>query len=509
MNRSKPAYDIALTFMQKIISQAAAGTLTQLPTVGECAQQAGVARGTMLAAVRELKSSGIIDARPRRGMVVGTITLSSNPSVSATAYLPRVDELIRRLEKDIIDGFFKKDQMIPSIKELSARYGTSFAILKKAIHTVQDKGLLMPYKRGFKIACQNPGISHNRVLVYALGDNQGNILHLTQRITDQLADFERIAKELDLHVEVVICYYDGAELKYDKQIGLRNKTHVIGAIIMKLGLNPEPLMVLVDLVAAQGNPVVVFDEVGELTGAVPFRKHSQVRILSSTDELTIGRTAGSYLLGCGYRTCAYFMDENHSHWTLPRFQGIEKAFSEVGLHGAARKFIIKHTVSRSDSIDQYPPIINKHVGNLIDDMKALLPTGFRINSRYHLMDEIHRRTWLEKLGSDSQGPFQEALDTPNITAWVGENDEMALECLRFLTAKKMDVPGKIGVLGFDNTIIGLTNRISSFSFNPTTTARVAFEFIVRPRSLLLDQYQKDGVFVIPGYVVQRATTRDV
>jgi DNA-binding LacI/PurR family transcriptional regulator len=102
--------------------------------------------------------------------------------------------------------------------------------------------------------------------------------------------------------------------------------------------------------------------------------------------------------------------------------------------------------------------------------------------------------------------FNKALKDDCVTAWVGSNDEVAVECLRYLRERKIAVPHHVSVVGFDDSTIALTHRLSSYSFNPEGAIHVLLEHITRPRSPLFKNYPPGASVPVEGYVNQRMTT---
>ena len=103
-----------------------------------------------------------------------------------------------------------------------------------------------------------------------------------------------------------------------------------------------------------------------------------------------------------------------------------------------------------------------------------------------------------------QALFERAADDPRPTAWVCNNDTVAVEALRFCRMRKVAVPQQVALLGFDDSLEAFVEGLSSYSFNPLGLMEAML------RSLL--NYSHRGKLArcnpisIEGYVNERQTT---
>ena len=93
----------------------------------------------------------------------------------------------------------------------------------------------------------------------------------------------------------------------------------------------------------------------------------------------------------------------------------------------------------------------------------------------------------------------------SITAWVGLNDEIAIEALIYLRSNDVRVPGDISLMGFDDSIEAGFQGLTSYCFNGASAMHLMAEYIVRPDSPLMRAGNGKPV-IIKGFVHERATT---
>ncbi len=100
--------------------------------------------------------------------------------------------------------------------------------------------------------------------------------------------------------------------------------------------------------------------------------------------------------------------------------------------------------------------------------------------------------------------FDQALQDPEITAWVGSSDVHALDALDYLRRKHIAVPGEISVIGFDDVIDASVKNLTSYNFNSQAVIQAMIRHIFnRPGHLKQTEPQ---IVEIEGFLVERRTT---
>jgi DNA-binding LacI/PurR family transcriptional regulator len=99
----------------------------------------------------------------------------------------------------------------------------------------------------------------------------------------------------------------------------------------------------------------------------------------------------------------------------------------------------------------------------------------------------------------------QALASRDTTAWVGANDDVALQCLDYLQLADCRVPEAISVLGFDNSPESTVRGLTTYNINAGAFVHAMVNHVLDPR---LDPWDplRDPPVEIEGYVTERATT---
>jgi len=109
-----------------------------------------------------------------------------------------------------------------------------------------------------------------------------------------------------------------------------------------------------------------------------------------------------------------------------------------------------------------------------------------------------------KFQRDHLGPLlEQAAQDTEATAWIAANDRIAFECLSFLEKRKIAVPRRISVVGFDDTIEAMFQGLTSFNFNETAAVKAAISFVVNPGTTYKQAGFRSGTHRIDGYLVER------
>ncbi|MBD3244206.1 MAG: hypothetical protein GF331_26680 [Chitinivibrionales bacterium] len=74
--------------------------------------------------------------------------------------------------------------------------------------------------------------------------------------------------------------------------------------------------------------------------------------------------------------------------------------------------------------------------------------------------------------------FERALATPGVTAWLLLNDLQATTALAYLREKRIPVPRRLSVMGFDNTAESVAWRLSTMDWNIEALVQRMLEHIL-------------------------------
>ena len=109
-----------------------------------------------------------------------------------------------------------------------------------------------------------------------------------------------------------------------------------------------------------------------------------------------------------------------------------------------------------------------------------------------------------RMRNDATPLFEMALKDQTTTAWVFDNDKLALAASHFLSERRIQVPEQISLIGFDNSRQATIANITSFDFGLSRMAQKAFDFFSSPDSLKSGGIHK---IKLKGRIVRRSSTK--
>jgi DNA-binding LacI/PurR family transcriptional regulator len=102
-----------------------------------------------------------------------------------------------------------------------------------------------------------------------------------------------------------------------------------------------------------------------------------------------------------------------------------------------------------------------------------------------------------------QPMFERALADTTITAWVCATDSIATQALAFLENRDIAVPGRISLVGFDNSPLSTMYGLTSYDFDQQNLFNHAISFAIGRRG----SAESPGTAVeCPGTLIERQTT---
>ena len=138
--RISKAYQSALATLTAMAGELGDAGRTRFPPLTDLAGRCGVAKETVRRALRTLQARGVVTIVPGGGVFVrdtaGTGDVLSGEAEPVLQEGRRWQQLRERFSDDIFAGVYGPGEPLPSYKELSRRYGTSHATLRKALHSL-------------------------------------------------------------------------------------------------------------------------------------------------------------------------------------------------------------------------------------------------------------------------------------------------------------------------------------------------------------------------------------
>jgi hypothetical protein len=261
---------------------------------------------------------------------------------------------------------------------------------------------------------------------------------------------------------------------------------------------------LISWLSSFHKPVSIYDDSGgwEYPRALSRNKDMKVFTTSTTEDA--GMHIARYLLGNGHYSIAYFSPFHKAAWSVRRLDGIKSTYRAAGYGGNVRCFTLdsfrRHNdfrsgVGRRVNIAAYDRFIKSWLDSLpqlyAGRLQPLLRTKAFIQTNY---GEAAIRT---------AQLFARALAKKEITAWICANDNVAIMARDYLLKKRIPVPEKISIIGFDDSDNAYSKRITSYNFNLGLAARYIVGYVLNRR--IISKSLRHKKTVIKGMIVERET----
>jgi DNA-binding LacI/PurR family transcriptional regulator len=182
---------------------------------------------------------------------------------------------------------------------------------------------------------------------------------------------------------------------------------------------------------------------------------------------------GRYLLHSGHRRIAYVMGQPSSRWTMNRLQGLRQAFAMTGDPHAVQ--VVPYGI---------PDLSIDHDANFRAVFSVTAARGVNKDHLHAFMSAIRRMEdplQVETNNAVTSVRVAEAcravVRESGVTAWVGENDVVAIACLDAIAASRSKV---VRVVGFDDSRAATERSLTSYNFGMDRLVRAMVGAIVDP-----------------------------
>ncbi|MBD3321468.1 MAG: GntR family transcriptional regulator [Chitinivibrionales bacterium] len=489
-----------------------------LASIPELAGQAGISSVTMWKALGFLRKQGIVDGMRGKPFTVAPRALRKVVDCSPKTTVPDGDNspsylwqrVRNRLAKDILSGVYSSADTLPSVKEMQLIYRTTFRPLKKALDALCREGMILPHKKTYAPVSLTSHRANAGIRVILLSDQEKKLWpgSLNEECI-RILETECVAANVELQVigytETGKFFFARSDEELKPISSLKDSDAILGYLYLII-LDDEWRDAILRRLVSFNKPVALLDVVGGWDLSTRSQNNYVKHFSAATSSLP-GRIAARYFLETGHRTVAYISPFHRARWSQNRWDGIRETFAAAGHEHAVTPFVWNkppevHSVYHDDALKNCP--IDKLV-NFFNTWKKSVPHfyvkrmdsyfNFQLGWRILTVAEFYRQ--LHKL-------FDSALGHENISAWIVANDDVALAALEYLQMNKIDVPGKISLLSFDDTRESLRQGITSYNFNMRAVVRTMLDYVLNTRTAKRKStYQPSE---IDGVIIERMTT---
>lgn len=443
----------------------------RLPSVRFLSKQHHTSTRTVQLAMTILQENGLVESRSKSGFW----RKGELPEIKGATAKRNVDSLYQQLSQELKEGLHPWDSPLPLLKELAVQWNCHAQTVAKVMERAVLQRLL-DRKGRFHFPARPPvKRKGNRPTILCLGAGapDGNF----RMDSDRESDFWReLGAQAALSgLSLVRCVWNGGRI--------RPIENTVGIIATNWHYE-DPYAICWEIAKLKLPACVWFDEqTRDFMKSKP-RIHYHDQGHSTENGVLLTR----HLMDLGHKHIAFISPWHANSWSIKRLQGIQEEAMRNGCH---IDVCCLHGDSEWDRLipaENDPMIQKKFPQHLIEK----LVEGSSDSVRSHLCSELG---W-NRIRKDMEPLFAQALAS-QATAWIGANDICALNALKWLKGKGIQVPRDISVVGFDDTIEALRSDLTSFRFSCASVARsMIHQILTGSKAPTLTQHK--GMVVVRG-----------
>lgn len=497
--RKSTKYNNSLQFLEQRLALASKDT-ERLPSLSRLAAECGVSFGTMRRAAAVLRDRGAITMRPGLGIRMGSDAPPDHPQPAPKRQAPQWQVVCNVLSTDLERRTFSEGPL-PTAKQLAGRYGCCHRTLRHALDHVAQSGLLVRANRRWVVQTRVAS-PHSTIVVAVRGTEEGGTVPIgtwAPRNRQQFEALEQYAADVGCRLQFAVFTYEG-----DRLLGpgrseflpsrISTRGDVIGFMVWAQGLDGMDLVGFVRDLERTGKPVAILGtRMLDCFGVL--QRDAQCRIFGLGVDARCGELVAGHLLRLGHRRVDYLGT------VLPssRATGLVHAFALAGAPDAVTVL----EMSQSDDA-MAREAVSEPYRTMLDSLGSTVAHNSlrqQLESESErLVDKTLERAMLDTLAPD----ILRALRSSRGTALVCENDRLALYALPLLRRLGVRVPEDRSVVGFDDEEEAFLSGLTSYNFNVRALIGAMVDYVLRPASVR--RPRDGGMFVLDGFVKQRATT---
>lgn len=209
-HRRTPALERATEYLGRSVEQARAENRPRLPTLDRMSRNAGVALATMWSAIKLLRERGVLDTGKQIGIRVCGVTPVSRVSVESETEASRTrrPSLAAKILLDITNGVFIPGAALPSVKQLQHRYGTGYRSVRKALESLEERGIVEAAGRTWRVVRLASTANSQTVVLVARGAERGALAYVSARTQDNYRALENACRRAGVRLGILLVEYD-------------------------------------------------------------------------------------------------------------------------------------------------------------------------------------------------------------------------------------------------------------------------------------------------------------
>jgi DNA-binding LacI/PurR family transcriptional regulator len=227
-----------------------------------------------------------------------------------------------------------------------------------------------------------------------------------------------------------------------------------------------------------------------------------------------GYDMANLLIAQGHKRVGFFTHGPEPFWSVKRRSTMEKAFASAGFPNAVvllRAGPDRHKDGISIDASENNPTVTPRMKEQARYLKAQID---------HIEQAFDSSPFKQRMLGEMQEMLvqlsgvwtrfiplcEQALAMQDITAWVAAEDQIAVySLLPFLVSRKISVPRKVSIVGFNNIPEAIGAGLTAFDFNVAGLVSAAIDLFLFPerRRHYIDPSTQE--VVVKGYIIERGS----
>lgn len=503
--------------LREMLAEARRDGRPRLPPVRVLARELGVCVTTLRKHIAVLHGEGLIDLQPRRGMFAtgcAEVLSGRSPQTMAAHGSLKWQRLKHRLSHDLASGALgRAGGAFITVAALLERYRVSRATMRKALNSLVHEGVLCEESAGYRLRLRRPTRSLSTIVLVVHADFRSHVSRAGGGFFGALVDHvERECSRRNVRLHVSLWEYDGVTGEprledVERWLHGEGSEATLGFMIADRNMNEQALRRAVHLLRRSRKPVAVMREglhidIGDMRGLA-----APLQLFDLSHGPHHGAAVSRYLLQSGHRTIVYVMPNHYAcGWSHPRYRGLAEAFLAPGTDCRVVLIAGDEDNPSAEHKLESPRWEAGGGASLPRLIRQDIATAGSMDLSRSSWARIHK--WLADGAVRRLTPlFERCLRVSRATAWVCGNDNIAVPAQQFLRERGIAVPGRIAVVGFDNSWRAISNDITSYDFGADEIVRRMLAHLLTRLGDARVPGRRLRTICIQGTVVERSSSR--
>jgi len=467
-------------YLRECISRESPGS--RLPAVREIAARLGVSGSVVQSAVRQMRREGLVRTIRGKGTYVAadeqsnTFPESNNPGTTDGAdRLPwrpplKWERVAKRILADILSGVYGPGNPLPSCKELTREYGAGFRTITRALNSIREEVDFESFREP-PAPVFDSGRHRAAIVVLIPLNVDSGLRSMNAHFREVLPLFESVCAERNIAIAPVSLFRKFRQPRALRELGLGElvkRRTVLGFCVW--AADCSAVKGLAEHLAGFHLPVAVLDNAGVAEIRRTVERFERFTVFLHGSGPMAPRNVARHLISLGHRHGAYFSLNHDMEWSVRRLAVLESVFRSVSPESTITPFIAEAFSERTEILAAFEGPVSFQRARL-----SYLPKDCR-GPGARFLDLLQAR--IDETTQPIQRFFEEALRDRRITVWIAANDRLGTMALSYLGSKNVAVPGRISVVGFDNSPDAFVNNLTSYDFRIRATIEQMVGFIV-------------------------------